>query len=77
LILADKASERETEGFTAEQATACLAALDQVWRKQEILRLDTQIKQAERDRDLTLAMQLMQQRKTLERGRWGNTGASS
>ncbi len=71
LILADKASERENEGFTAEQATACLAALDQVWRKQEIVRLDTQIKQAERERDLTLAMQLMQQRKTLERGRWG------
>ncbi len=77
LILADKASERETEGFSAEQATACLAALDQVWRKQEILRLDTQIKQAERERDLTLAMQLMQKRKTLERGRWGGTGAGS
>ena len=73
LILADKASERETEGFTAEQATACLAALDQVWRKQEISRLDVQIKQAERERDLTLAMQLMQQRKTLERGRWGSS----
>jgi DNA primase len=71
LILADKASERETESFTTEQATACLAALDQVWRKQEIVRLDAQIKQAERERDLTLAMQLMQQRKTLERGRWG------
>jgi hypothetical protein len=36
-----------------------------------MVRLDAQIKQAERERDLTLAMQLMQQRKTLERGRWG------
>lgn len=77
LILADKASERETEGFTAQQAAACLAALDQVWRKQEILRLDLQIKQAERDRDLTLAMQLMQERKRLERGRWGGAGGDA
>ncbi|MBY0504334.1 MAG: DNA primase [Bryobacteraceae bacterium] len=77
LILADKGSERETESFSAEQATACLAALDQVWRKQEMLRLDAQIKQAERERDLTLAMKLMQERKTLERGRWSGAGTGS
>src|SRR5262249_16717321 len=70
LILADKASERETESFTSEQATNCLGALESVWRKQELLRLDAQIKQAARENDLALWKQLTQDRQTLEKGRW-------